>query len=410
MKVLWFSNIEIANETKGSGSWISNMANILIKREEIQLYVIATANVSSITRKDYQSITQWLIPAKGSKKDGLPSNKIIVKIQNIRDEIMPDIIHIWGTEYYWGLLTGRGYITGNTILEIQGLKFEIRKYFFSGLTLAEILKCIGIKEILKPSVSLMGIKCSFNRWEKYEKEIILKHKNISTQSNWVRANIKEVNPEAKVYKTTIPLRSEFFESNKWEINHCNPYQIYTSSSSDISYKGLHILLKALQILKKRYPEIKLCIAGTKKSGLKESGYSKYLTRTINQLGISKNVIWLGTLDALNIVEQMVKSNVVVIPSFIESYCLAFEEALSVGVPTVASFAGAMPELASHLKTAIFFPPGDVIMCAYAIDQIFANRDFAISLSENATKVKRHIREINAAEKQISIYNNIISNC
>jgi glycosyltransferase involved in cell wall biosynthesis len=313
-----------------------------------------------------------------------------------------------GTENYWGLLTARGYIKGNIILEIQGLKFAIAKYFYSGLSLRDILKCFGFKEFLKPSVSLIGLKYSFKQWGKFEKEMLMKHRIIFTQSNWVRAYVKDVNPLAQIFNTFISLRTEFIEADKWEADSCVPYQIFTSSSSATSYKGLHILLDAIEILKKRYPQIRLCIAGPAKSGLREGGYSKWLKKKIKQLGINENIFWLGPLDAKNIVLQMLNANVVVVPSFVESYCLALDEALTVGVPTVTSFAGAMPELAIHEKTALFFPPGDVAMCANAIEKFFVNKGYAKIVSQNAYNEKKAKKNMDIADLQMSIYRSVLS--
>ena len=61
--------------------------------------------------------------------------------------------------------------------------------------------------------------------------------------------------------------------------------------------------------------------------------------------------------------ELLNCNVCVMPSFIETYCLAFAEAMMVGVPVVVSFAGAMPELAEHNKEAMFYNPLDHITCA-----------------------------------------------
>jgi len=409
MKVLWFCNAEFSElKSAATGTWLHSMANALVNSGEVQLYNITQGKVKHITRHDHQSITQWLVPVQSLTKFGLPRSKTIYEIQQIVNEVKPDVIHIWGTESYWGLLTARGYLKGNVILEIQGLKFVIEKYIYSGLSSLDIFRCFGLKELLKPSVSLPGVKSSFRQWGKFEKEMLMKHHIISTQSNWVRTYVKNLNPFAQVFNTTILLRNDFLEANKWEMESCVPYQIFTSTSSSISYKGLHILFDAVAILKLRFPKIRLCIAGSIKSGIRQDGYSKWLQRKAKKLGILENIFWLGSLNAHNIVNQMYNANVVVVPSFVESYCLALEEALMVGVPTVVSFAGAMPELAVHEKTALFFPPGDAAMCANAIEIFFEDKEYANTISQNAYNEKVVKKELNIAQIQLSIYANILS--
>jgi glycosyltransferase involved in cell wall biosynthesis len=175
----------------------------------------------------------------------------------------------------------------------------------------------------------------------------------------------------------------------------------------MSFKGLHVLFDAIAILKKRYNQIKLIIAGTVLSGIRQSGYEKWLKKKIKQIAIDQNVFWIGPLDAKNLVVQMYQANVFVVPSFVETYCLAFDEALTIGVPSVASFAGAMPELATHEKTALFFPPGDIIMCADSIERLFEYRAYAELISQNAYDSKKLKTNKKIVNRQLSIYNSVL---
>jgi len=408
MKVLWFCNCELSDiKSVTTMSWLHTTAYALIDTGEIQLYNITQGKVKKTTRQDTRMISQWLVPFESLKRNGLPCSKTIAEIQKIVEDIKPDIIHLWGTENYWGLLSVNGYLKGNILLEIQGLKYEISRYFYSGLSFLDIISCFSIKELLKPTVSLIGVRHSFKQWGKLEKRMLLKHGFISTQSNWVRIYVNNINPLAKIFNTNILLRPEFIEADKWNQDLCMPYQIFASFSSSASYKGIHILLDAIAILNKRYPQIRLCIVGSVKSGIREDGYSKWLKKKIKKLGIGNNVLWLGSLDAKNLVLQMYNANVVVIPSFVESYSVTFDEALTLGVPTVASFAGAMPELAIHEKTALFFPPGDTAMCANAIEKYFTNKEYAETISRNAYNDKKTKKDVNTAGLQISIYRSML---
>lgn len=413
IKVLWLCNVAFSNEkSTESGSWLHSMSELLLKSGEVNLSNITHNgdSKSKLIKQEFNTITQWIIPKSKIHNNGLPNFKTIKIIQEIIEEVQPDVIHIWGTESYWGLLYARGFISGNVILEIQGLKFAIAKYFFAGLSLFDIINCISFKEILKPSVSIIGSKFTFYRWGKFEIEMISSAKFISTQSDWVRANIRKINQEAKIIETLLTLRKEFLLAERWEFDKCSTFQIFTStSSSSISYKGLHVLIDALEILRNEFPNVKLNIAGNLVKGIKMDGYSKWLLNKIKSKNLLSNVNWLGPLNADNIIEQMQKSNVVVVPSFIESYCLALEEALYCGVPSVVSFSGAMPELAENNKSAIYFPPGDVEMCANAIRQIFVDKSLAIKLSNEAYNSKRNKHKMENIKSQIEIYKFILNN-
>src|SRR5690554_6091597 len=108
MKILWLSNAHITNKKpKASGTWMYSMANELLNDENIKLYNITQGRVKQTLRDDYLELNQWIVPISKLNRHGLPKKQIVKDIQNIVSTINPDIIHIWGTEVYWGLLATR---------------------------------------------------------------------------------------------------------------------------------------------------------------------------------------------------------------------------------------------------------------------------------------------------------------
>lgn len=410
MKVLWFSNIALTDkEPNSSGTWMNSLSSSLVDSGRVQLFNITHAKVNVVTRRDNHLIQQWLIPGGGRRKRGLPNTKTIREITSIVKEINPDVIHIWGMEKYWGLLTARGYVNGNVILEIQGIKFAIEKHVYADLSWASVVRCFGIGELFRPLGSLVGTKYSYRKWGRYEREMLANHRIISTQSDWVRANVRAVNPLAKIVRTSMLLRKEFVQAEKWEYVNCIPFQLFSFSSSVISYKGLHVLVDSLAILKNTYPNIKLVIAGAISTGLRTDGYTKWLIRKIKRLGLTEDIKWLGPLTAKEIVNQLHDANASIIPSFVESFCMTLEESLFTGTPTVASFSGAMPELAVNEESALFFPPGDFVMCARCIERILTDIKLASNLSYNSYNAKRKEDSALTVKKQLDIYYSSIEN-
>lgn len=382
------------------------MANNLVKSGEVELFNITKGKTKEVIKVLAQEVTQWIIPDVRLGYNGLPNKRIIGNIQQIVNEIKPDLIHIWGTESYWGLLTARGLIKGKVVLEIQGLISQVYKYYYGGLKLNEIISCLGLKEILKPSCSLIAVRHQFGRWIKYEKEIIKCNEIIVTQSEWVRAFIKAWNSDAKLYNTKIQLRNAFVKSCQWDFTKCQPMTIFTFVS-DAPYKGLHILFEAVGELKYKYPTIKLFIAGKVGRGIRQSGYVKFLIKKAKRLGILDNISWLGSLNSEELVYNLKKSNVAVFPSYVESYSVALDEALTVGIPCVVSFSCAMPELANHGQSALYFAPGDITMCAWSIEKLFVQQEYADTLSFNSFKCRKGNGLENLDEIQLSIYDEVI---
>ncbi len=411
IKVLWFCNVDFsARSSKNTGSWLFSMANALSKNGMVDLYSITHGDVSHVEYSKQAHLAQWVIPYSKLNSRGLPNEKTIITIQQLVNVIKPDLIHIWGTENYWGLLYTRGFISGNVLLEIQGFKYICSRYFFHGMSFMDIIKCFSIKEFFKPSTSILGLKNSFRKWEVFEKEIIKNCNNISAQSEWSKVHVKSINYNANIFNSKIALRNEFVNSEKWDIEKCNPFEIFTTLSNvSISYKGLHILFDAIGILKSRYPKIKLFIAGEIPArGIRTNGYFRWLLSKAKKNGIEDSIVWLGSLNANSLIKQLRLANVVVIPSFVESYSLALDEALEIGVPTVVSFSGAMPERVEHEKNSLLYQDTDIETCANAISRILCEDNLAKKLSNNTLNNKYNKTESHIARNQIDIYNQLIN--
>ena len=413
MKVIWFSNIIITDvAAKATGTWLRTMSEALVERG-IELYNITQSDsVKVITRRDSGSIKQWVLPVY-ALHNGLPGEKQIRAICSILDQVLPDVIHIWGMEAYWGLLSARGYIKGNVLLEIQGIKATCSRVFYGGLSLSEQFQTIGLREIIKPSLSLQSLHRDFVAWSKYECEMLAGHNNISTHSDWVRAWISQyVNPGCRIHHTHRIVRKEFLLADIWNNpnNAIDAPVIFALSSGPDAYKGIHDAIKAIALLKKDFPKVQLKIAGNfgiNKPFYRKPGYTKYLQRLINKLGVSNNVSFLGSLNASQIIEQIYKSNAMLQTSYVESYSLAVAEAMMIGVPLVISYAGAMPELAQDRVTALFYTPSDFFSCAYRLKQIIEDEKLAygMSIASRSIAAQRNVSSV-LGDLQISIYKEV----
>lgn len=410
MKILWLSNRVLSDQMNDrSGTWLFALANELSGLEHIILGNISVGKVSIVTRMDYNNIEQWIVPREKLRHNGLPSKRTIKGIQSAVREFSPDIIEIWGTEDYWGLLTARKILNGTTILNIQGVMFSIVPVFYGGLTVLEQLKCIGIKEIIRPTRSLYRI---FQRKTKYEKEIIQAHENIIIQSTWTKAQVSSIKSTFICYDVERSLRAEIVRCQKWMDFHQKgtlPPILFTSSIG-MPYKGLHVMIKSLALLKLKYPDVLLNIAGYySPPGIRRSGYERWIRRLIKTQGLSCNVNWLGPINASELVKQLQQASIYINPSFVESYSLALAEAMYVGTPSVVAYSGAMPNLAKDEKTALFFTPGDYIYCAFQIERYLTSFSFASMISENAVVVAKERNDPESIVKcYINIYNEILS--
>lgn len=409
-KILWLSNCAFSEEKiSATGTWIIAMGEALIKSGEVELYNITYGNTKIIIRNDCHGINQWIIPNVKINSEGLPPKYIIDFIQVVEQEVNPDLIHIWGTEYYWGMLAAKNIILKPAILDIQGLLFAYAKVFYGGLSNSELIECIGVKELLLPKRLFYFRKQDFLKRGDREKYIINNVNFISVQSSWVKAHIKLENKNAQIFETGIILRNQFYEAEKWNPGGDETI-VFTSSSGSNMYKGLHVLFRAIAVLKKTIPTIRLHIAGSiLYDKVLQDGYSSFLLKEAQRLNISDSLLWLGSIKEDEIINQLQKASVFVVPSYVETYCVALAEAMMLGVPCVVSYAGAMPELAQDNESALFFPVGDYMACAWNIESIINDDSLAKYLSFKAVtnrEIKNNTQNI--VKKQLEIYKTVIT--
>jgi N-acetyl-alpha-D-glucosaminyl L-malate synthase BshA len=104
----------------------------------------------------------------------------------------------------------------------------------------------------------------------------------------------------------------------------------------------------------------------------------------DELGVTKWIRWLGQLDA---VEEVIGcSDLFLLPSRNESFGLAALEAMSAGVPVIASNAEGLPELVRNGETGYLLQVGDVEGMARRSIEIFSDAKKHASMAENARSV------------------------
>lgn len=400
IKVLWFSNYRFSNEAiKTTGTWLKVIGEALNKEERIDLVNITKGKTIGVVVEHINDIKQYVVPADKSYTNDLPKPQIVSQIENIIEKERPDIIHVWGTESYWGLITKNYVYRFKVLLEVQGILCQIKQQYFGGLTPKEIICCTGLKEIIKPKTHILYQYHFLTRSAQNEQEIIKNHTLISVQSGWSQRNILDINSGAKVFYSLRPLRQEFIAGfGTWSRQSSG--KIFTSAAGLHSFKALHIAIRALEILIANGVNVCLNIVGPQSKGIRKSGYERYLIRLIKDLKLEAHVNWLGALDAVDIVRELQTSDVVLIPSFIESYCMVLYESLSIGVPVVCSYAGAMPEIGSNSSSIYFFQPGDYLSAAFLLLEVI-NSKYQIDIGKN------HLVTLESAlSRQLDIYKNV----
>ncbi len=106
------------------------MARGLVGSGQVELGIIGTASVSGSVRRDYCGVRQWLFPSRTTLgRNGLPPAQFVNAIAEASREFRPDLVHVWGTESYWGLLSAQRLLPYPSLLEMQGSKSAIARVY-----------------------------------------------------------------------------------------------------------------------------------------------------------------------------------------------------------------------------------------------------------------------------------------
>lgn len=143
-----------------------------------------------------------------------------------------------------------------------------------------------------------------------------------------------------------------------------PGRLVTTASADVTMKGLSYLLEAVAKLRTERDDIHLTVIGRKKEG----GAS---ARKIDELGLADHITWVTGVSDHRIVELYAEAEIAVVPSLYEGFSLPAIEAMSCGIPLVATTGGALPEVVGKDgETALCVPPGDADALATRLREAF----------------------------------------
>jgi glycosyltransferase involved in cell wall biosynthesis len=130
-----------------------------------------------------------------------------------------------------------------------------------------------------------------------------------------------------------------------------PGRLITTASADVTMKGLSFLLEALAKLRTER-DVTLVVIGKPKPGGRAA-------EAIERLGLSGCVEFVSGVADERIYELYSEAELAVVPSLYEGFSLPAIEAMSCGVPLVATTGGALPEVVGKdNETALLVPPGD----------------------------------------------------
>lgn len=167
-----------------------------------------------------------------------------------------------------------------------------------------------------------------------------------------------------------------------------------------SWKGVDVLLDALNIVKKSYPKVSAQIIG---NGDAIDEYKKLAL----QLGILNNVEFIENLKGSELVPYYRNAKMLVLPSKTESeaFGMVLAEALSCGTPVIGSRIGGIPNVINDGKNGLLVNPSDTDDLAKKINMLMGDDELYNKLSINC---RDSIRDRYSIEKLLKNMDKIVN--
>ena len=129
-------------------------------------------------------------------------------------------------------------------------------------------------------------------------------------------------------------------------------------------KGVYDLVRAFALIAPKFPRAKLVLGGV--------GDIEAVRQLAAQLEIPRRVACPGWLDAERKTAAFASSLVFLLPSYAEGMPMALLEAMSWGLPVIATPVGGIPQVVEHEVSGLLVAPGDIKDCAAQMERLLTD--------------------------------------
>lgn len=396
MKILWVSASAIGPASRilgqpylgSSGVWIQTIYEELKESADVEMYFLCFSKKTPkriiVHNKSEEGHAYCLNMPKISLGRKAPEY-LKCNVEKVIRSVQPDIIQIWGTETCVQNIVANVAPEIPKVVFLQGLIGIHDRYHNANLKKIGLSYHRSFHEYIRCSLH----DHLFHRQVKYEAEEIVNCKNVIIDNDFSAAYCKSLS--GKIQTLFYPLNpAKVFQQYTWTLSNCEPHTVFTvyGASQD---KGLHQLLRAISIVKKSIPDIRVYIPGrfhieegsTHLSDDHLTSYEKLLSKIIKAGDIEDNVFFCGQLSQEQMAERLIKANIFVNPSVMEVHAGSLREAMLVGTPSISTYCGSIGEFVIEGKNGLLYRYEEYEVLAYKIIELLMNSSICNTISYNA---------------------------
>ena len=412
MKVLWFSVTPLSKNAgentgiEGKG-WISSLLQIALGIENIEL-VVAYENYSPQKKEVEETERLKIIPINICRYGKRQIIKDMMTYREVDDFVLseslkiihenkPDLIHVFGAEWCFGLLAK--HVSIPVVIHIQGLWSQIRNSLLlpGQSSLFDRLKPELLTHPLGFFARYQYYNLSMERHRR-EEEILRTNKYFMCRTRWDQSIVRFYNREARVFHVDEALRQEFIQcKSRWKPRTKNKKIVIVTTGACYSIKGPDVVLKTAKLIRENTD----CEIVWKWIGGTEDDIKEFEKMTkINALEVG--VRMMGTLNATEMIEELLSSDMYVHTSYSDNSPNAVCEAQYLGLPVIATDTGGVISLFStNYDKNMIVPMNDPFYLASKIMELHGDDTRAMCLAENNWVISHQRHDYTRILKQLN---------
>lgn len=411
MRVLWFE-VTVPGRYKNGGApiggWQDSLEEIVRTRKDIDL-VIAFEGIPGMIPKMVDGVKYMpLVPIyffldkklRNNYNRWNRANKIIPLALKAIDEIKPDIIQVFGSEWEFGQVAK--YIKTPVVLHMQGCIAPYNNASFPpGYSISDQIIHAGLN--FKRQCQIWLAHHFSETWEDMEQSNFKAVSNYMGRTEWDQQLVELFHPGAHYFHVEEALRPSFVEETEvWQPKEGkHKIRLITTGCSSF-LKGMDTLLRTAHVMKKFGFDFEWIVAG-------KMGVQKEIERKEKIRFADNNVNILGFIGPDKLLKLLLSSDIYVHTAYVENSPNAICEAQFLGIPIISTDVGGIPSLVENDKDGVLVPANSCYIMAYEIMKLAKDkRRQQIYSVNNIKKARNRHSPQHILKELLECYNSILN--
>ena len=411
MKVLWFE-ISTPSRYKSTGQvtagWQDALENIVKDCKEIELYIAFECS-ENLDVKIIDGITYIPMPIhysfwerkKAQHTWKVNEQKVIKAGRKVIKQYQPDVIHVFGNEWPYGLLAQ--YTSIPLVIHIQGSIIPYNNALYppryNGYTMVQ---AAGLN--LRNDWHRL---CSYHKDKsrlEMEQRIWQTVHHYMGRTSWDKALVNMLTKDATYHHVDEALRPAFMNTQRqWELPKDGKLRLLTTGCSSF-WKGIDVMLKTAHVLKEAGIDFEWSVAGSMNAELKNIVENKEKLKFKDN-----NIHILGFCTPERLIDLMCESTMYVHTAYIENSPNSICEAQMIGMPIISTMVGGIATLVRNGIDGELLPANDPWQIANAIVDLSKDEARMNMYSENSRQhaMERH-NPANILHELLTCYKELVA--